>query len=222
MTRKEEFIQAYNTYKNSGVVMLHLKVFGDQEIIVNYNPEKKVAYVLEKYDDDLVMIGCKDIYIHLFSFMTNSCTFHDSKVYMRDEKPRGFDDAITMLKDGFKVSRRGWNGKNQYIQLAKNISYKLPDGEIVNPEHNEYGNKAIAFIGTTGVQLGWLASQADMLADDWYTFFTEEELKEIDMGIDKKAYSKQLEEKLEQKKKDVINMQANIEYMEELLKTIEN
>jgi len=29
------------------------------------------------------------------------------------------------------------------------------------------GNKAIAFVGTSGVQLGWLASQADMLSEDW-------------------------------------------------------
>ena len=25
----------------------------------------------------------------------------------------------------------------------------------------------LAFVGTSGVQIGWLASQADMLADDW-------------------------------------------------------
>lgn len=30
-----------------------------------------------------------------------------------------------------------------------------------------YWNRAIAFIGTSGVQMGWLASQADMLANDW-------------------------------------------------------
>lgn len=29
------------------------------------------------------------------------------------------------------------------------------------------GNHAIAFVGTSGVQLGWLASQSDMLAEDW-------------------------------------------------------
>ncbi|MDU3109535.1 MAG: DUF2829 domain-containing protein, partial [Clostridium sp.] len=28
-------------------------------------------------------------------------------------------------------------------------------------------NMAIAFVGTSGVQMGWLASQADMLAEDW-------------------------------------------------------
>lgn len=69
-----------------------------------------------------------------------------------------------------KVSREGWNGKNQYIQLATNISYKTMDGEIVNCEHNNIGNKAIAFVGTSGVQMGWLASQADMLANDWVLY----------------------------------------------------
>jgi hypothetical protein len=40
-------------------------------------------------------------------------------------------------------------------------------GEIINVEHDAIGNHAIAFVGTSGVQLGWLASQADMLAEDW-------------------------------------------------------
>lgn len=30
------------------------------------------------------------------------------------------------------------------------------------------GNRAFAFVGSSGVQMGWLASQADMLADDWH------------------------------------------------------
>ena len=81
-----------------------------------------------------------------------------------------FGTAIELLKTGVKVSREGWNGKNQYIQLATNISYKTMDGEIVNCEHNNIGNKAIAFVGTSGVQMGWLASQADMLAEDWIIY----------------------------------------------------
>lgn len=78
-----------------------------------------------------------------------------------------FGKAIELLKEGKKVQREGWNGKNQYIELASNISYKNPKGEIINAEHNAIGNRAIAFVGTSGVQLGWLASQADMLAEDW-------------------------------------------------------
>ena len=79
----------------------------------------------------------------------------------------GFENAITYLKRGVKVKRKGWNGKNQYIQLAKGISYETPEGEITNCEHKDIGNRAIAFVGTSGVQMGWLASQADMLAEDW-------------------------------------------------------
>ena len=78
----------------------------------------------------------------------------------------GFDETVKYLKHGLKLKRKGWNGKKQYIQLAKNISYKFGD-EIINCQHDAIGNKAIAFVGTSGIQIGWVASQADMLAEDW-------------------------------------------------------
>ena len=84
-----------------------------------------------------------------------------------DEATFSFAEAIECVKSGFKVARKGWNGKKQYIQLATGISYKTTDGEVVNCEHDAIGNKAVAFVGTSGVQMGWLASQADMLAEDW-------------------------------------------------------
>lgn len=79
----------------------------------------------------------------------------------------GFGDAIKYVKRGLKVKRKGWNGKNQYIQLATGILYNTADKTIVNCNHEAIGNKAVAFVGTSGVQMGWLASQADMLAEDW-------------------------------------------------------
>lgn len=78
-----------------------------------------------------------------------------------------FGDAIKYVKRGLKLKRKGWNGKKQYIQLATGISYKDASGDIINCEHDAIGNMAIAFVGTSGVQMGWLASQADMLAEDW-------------------------------------------------------
>ena len=78
-----------------------------------------------------------------------------------------FGEAIEAVKEGKKIQRSGWNGKSQYVELATCISYKNASGEIVNCDHNAIGNKALAFVGTSGVQMGWLASQADMLADDW-------------------------------------------------------
>ena len=82
-----------------------------------------------------------------------------------DGLPFGF--AIEAVKNGFKAQRKGWNGKNQYIELATNVSYINHDGETMNVNHEQMGNKSIAFVGTSGTQLGWLASQADMLSEDW-------------------------------------------------------
>ena len=79
----------------------------------------------------------------------------------------GFGTAIQLMKEGKQLQRAGWNGKNQYIELATNISYTNAKGEVVNVNHDDIGSQAIAFVGTSGVQLGWLASQADMLATDW-------------------------------------------------------
>ena len=78
-----------------------------------------------------------------------------------------FGEAITAIKNGKKAYRQGWNGKNQYVELATRISYVNSNGVLVNAEHDAIGNNALTFVGTSGVQLGWLASQADMLAEDW-------------------------------------------------------
>ena len=89
------------------------------------------------------------------------------RAYRDFDGDMNFGHAIELMKMGFKVARNGWNGKKQHIELASNISYTTTDGEVVNVNHEATGNRAIAFVGTSGVQMGWLASQADMLANDW-------------------------------------------------------
>ena len=89
---------------------------------------------------------------------------------MKIMKGLSFGTAITLAKGGLRICREGWNGKQQYVELATNISYLNSAGDIVDCENKVIGNKALAFIGTSGVQIGWLASQADMLAEDWIAF----------------------------------------------------
>lgn len=104
---------------------------------------------------------------------TNICSdewlFADSEncPELGGEATFSFGDAIKYMKRGLKVKRKGWNGKNQYIELATNISYTDADKVTVNCNHDAIGNQAVAFVGTSGIQMGWLASQADMLAEDW-------------------------------------------------------
>lgn len=85
----------------------------------------------------------------------------------REVTGMSFGLAIEAAKKGHKIARAGWNGKDQYVELASGISYVNSVGEIANVNHKNIGNKALAFVGTSGVQMGWLASQADMLAEDW-------------------------------------------------------
>ncbi|MCP4258096.1 MAG: DUF2829 domain-containing protein [Planctomycetes bacterium] len=75
-----------------------------------------------------------------------------------------FGQAIESLKDGKKVYREGWNGKGIFIELQ-------------TPDENSKMTSPYIFINTTGLQTNneaapkslvpWLASQTDMLADDW-------------------------------------------------------
>jgi len=75
-----------------------------------------------------------------------------------------FGKAIEVLKNGKKVGRAGWNGKGIFIQLQR------PD-EFSKMTH------PYIYIDTTGLQtdnpaapksrVPWLASQTDMLAEDW-------------------------------------------------------
>lgn len=110
----------------------------------------------------------KDIVYTLSNIASDDWQIVD-KAYNVSElvKTMQFGEAIRMMKQGKRVARLGWNGKRQYIELATCISYKGTSGDVVNCEHEAIGNKAIAFVGTSGVQMGWLASQADMLAEDW-------------------------------------------------------
>lgn len=103
------------------------------------------------------------------------------KATSHDEKPNdtppdiqisglSFGEAIAAAKNGKRIQRAGWNVDNQFVELATCISYKNPFGAIINADHDAIGNQAFAFVGTSGVQVGWLASQADMLANDWQIF----------------------------------------------------
>lgn len=122
------------------------------------------AEPMERYIGERAEMGYKVRYSDGYESWSPKDVFEEA---YRPTDCMSFGLAIEAMRKGHKVRRRGWNGKNQHIELASAISYVNPDGTIVNAEHDAIGNKAIAFCGTSGVQMGWLASQADMLADDW-------------------------------------------------------
>ena len=84
-----------------------------------------------------------------------------------------FGKALELLKEGKKVCRTGWNGKGMFLTLQK--------GSIVNgtmmrnePAKEFYGDGDVKICPHIDMKaadgsyvVGWLASQTDMLADDW-------------------------------------------------------
>lgn len=95
----------------------------------------------------------------------------DWKIYIKTKEKTTFGDAIEHIKKGGKAKREGWNGKEQYITLATDIKYIDQSTNFLSDcEHLDIGSQAILFHGTRGNQIGWLASQSDMLANDWILF----------------------------------------------------
>jgi hypothetical protein len=71
---------------------------------------------------------------------------------MRD---RSFSQALRDLKAGRKVFREGWNGKGQWIEMQR------PD------EHSKMSLPYLYISTVEGKLVPWLASQTDLLSDDW-------------------------------------------------------
>lgn len=89
------------------------------------------------------------------------------KAYRRTDS-MSFGLAIEAAKMGKKIARSGWNGRGQYVELGVDFDYCTINGEDGHAHHEDIGSRALVFVGTRGRQVGWLASQSDMLADDWY------------------------------------------------------
>ena len=66
-----------------------------------------------------------------------------------------FGQAIELLKKGYKVARKGWNGKGMWLRIqvpTEKSKMTLPYIYMKTADDN---------------LVPWLASQTDMLAEDW-------------------------------------------------------
>lgn len=96
-----------------------------------------------------------------------------------------FGKAIKLMKQGYKLKRAGWNGKDQFvfyvdgidmgIMLSNSVDSYYQVGEwkrdnfmnLLGDENSSISDFLAIKTTSNQVQLGWLASQADMLANDW-------------------------------------------------------
>jgi hypothetical protein len=90
-----------------------------------------------------------------------------------------FGNAVEALKRGEKVTRKGWNGKEQFLWLkpATTIKSEWCKDEFLKKLVDENGGEILGLgticmythdgTGRKAILTGWLASQSDMLFEDW-------------------------------------------------------
>lgn len=88
-----------------------------------------------------------------------------------------FGLAIEAMKQGAKVARAGWNGKGMWLSLSGYGVRDVPAGAFWSENNSAYAAaqggsaKVLPCItmktATEEILMGWLASQTDMLAEDW-------------------------------------------------------
>lgn len=86
-----------------------------------------------------------------------------------------FGNALEELKSGGRVTRSGWNGTGMWIVLSPGHKNLLA-AQIWSPQiraHAEAGSGTMNFrpylmlLTADGEMVPWVASQSDILADDW-------------------------------------------------------
>lgn len=92
-----------------------------------------------------------------------------------------FGEALELLKEGQRVQRIGWKGKDMFLYLVRGTQFEVnrapldgiyPKGTMVRYLPH------IDMRTADGDHVPWLASQSDILGDDWQIFKSEFEAYE--------------------------------------------
>ena len=81
-----------------------------------------------------------------------------------------FGAALQALKNGQKVAREGWNGKGMFLFLVPGSVFKVNRPPLLGiyPEGTEINYRPHIDMKTVdGEIVPWVASQTDVLAEDW-------------------------------------------------------
>ena len=81
-----------------------------------------------------------------------------------------FGEALRQIQNGGRVSRLGWNGKDMFLFLVPGSTFKVNRAPLLGiyPEGTEINYHAHIDMKTAqGYVVPWLASQSDLLSDDW-------------------------------------------------------
>lgn len=119
-------------------------------IPVNENPEREGFKV--KYSDGYISWSPKEIFEEAY----------------RKIEGMNFGLAVEAVKKGFKIARKGWNGKGMFVYYVPASEYKT----MTDVAKGEFGDRAkynayLAIKTVGGSVSTWVPSINDVLAEDW-------------------------------------------------------
>jgi len=99
---------------------------------------------------------------------------------VKENNTMEFGTALEQVKQGKAIAREGWNGKDQFVFMTPGRTLDLNVHDIWTPFVKAVaaanGGKVVirSYLNIKTVdnqiQIGWIASQSDMLATDWYVY----------------------------------------------------
>lgn len=89
-----------------------------------------------------------------------------------------FSEALKAAQEKeVRIARKGWNGKNMWVCVGNTTPKNVPADKFWNKHTQKFalenGGEAevlpylLMKTADDKIQMGWLASQSDMLSDDW-------------------------------------------------------
>lgn len=179
---EEEILAVRKKAIESAKVMLNEDVEVIESYFEDYNPDKVcvplkyLAKSLELLADADVAYFARDWESARGCRIENQCAIEygidtiEDYTNSNSEHGYNFGTALEILKHGGKVAREGWNGKGMFLYYVPAASYApcTSIGEECATDNGKVPYGAyIAMKTAQGNVVPWLASETDMLAEDW-------------------------------------------------------
>jgi GT2 family glycosyltransferase len=133
------------------------RIHSPRALFYHYGSRTHLGAEARKIVSDVMFLANKKYYIDKWGGDIGQEKFiiPFNKTIIMEEQMFDFGLGLNILKDGKRICRKNWNGKGQFIQLQM-------------PDTNSKMTLPYIFISTvSGDLVPWLASQTDLLAQDW-------------------------------------------------------
>lgn len=133
-----------------------------------WDPEKETIIMHTKDGQDLDIRETQVVEYTVGNILSDEWIIADETncPQLGGEATFSFSEAVKYLRRGMKVSRKGWNGKGQYVRMVD--PYNDPAFQVI--EKADIDGTMYPYFALKNAQNGfipWIPSTGDLLADDW-------------------------------------------------------